>query len=54
MDVYWAAETVACEFELKAGGDKFGILSQGGYMPIFYTTEWKTDKGNFNASYNWW
>jgi len=33
-------DVIACEFELLAGGDKFGMLFSGGFIPTFYTVEW--------------
>lgn len=33
-------DVIACEFELLAGGDKFGMLFSGGFIPTFYTQEW--------------
>lgn len=39
---------IACEFELKAGGENFGILFKGGFHPIYYTLKWVN-----NASPSW-
>ena len=39
VPVFWFEETVACEFDLKAG-NPFAILFAGGFTPVFYTTKW--------------
>ena len=50
---YWSTGILACEFKLKAGGDNFGMLFSGGFIPVFYTVEWKLAE-NWAPAFNWW
>lgn len=36
-------DSIACEITLKKD-EKFGMLFQGGFTPVYYTTEWKTNE----------
>jgi len=36
----WSSGMLACEFELPASGDNFGILFKGGVAGVFYTQDW--------------
>lgn len=44
---------VACEFDLPARGNKFGMLFSGGFIPVFYTVEWRLAE-NWVPAFNWW
>ena len=44
---------MACEFELKTANKGFAILLQGGFSPIFYTTEWQKETDYLDV-FNWW
>jgi len=37
---YMGEGIYACEYQLIAGGTPLGILFQGGFQPIYYTTQW--------------
>ena len=53
VDVYWFENTIACEFVLNSRGENFGILFEGGFTPVFYTTEWVRASAWIPA-YSWW
>jgi len=50
---YWGEGVFACEYKLPARGEPLGILFQGGFRPIFYTTEW-TVASSWIPAFSWW
>lgn len=45
---------LACEYEIKANNDaKFGLLFNGEFAPVYYTTEWVLSS-SFVPAFNWW
>lgn len=51
-DTTFFDNTVSCEFRIDFE-DKFGVLFTGGFMPVFYTTEFVKTKEPETA-YSWW
>ena len=50
---YLAESVITCQYLLKARGNNFGILFQGGFTPIFYTVEWVRSAA-YVPSFSWW
>ena len=50
---YWGEGVFACEYLLTSQGEPLGILFQGGYKPIFYTSEWIV-ADNWVSAFSWW
>lgn len=44
---------LACEFSIKYN-EKFAMLFQGGFSPVYYTTEWVRDSPAFSFAASWW